>query len=332
MRTDLYTIVNLSQVDVENLTPAQLVILAELQLLNRDTVRRSALRFKRYVARLAISPPRTLPAARALESALRTGLLLNCMHPDISAAIYWSRVHADGGVKLPMTILMENGMPEFLPRGYELPQEKRRARLSRLPNYWLESFLSETDRCSPALQASLIIVALTGCRPVEVQSATIEQDANTITIRLRCAKDQQAGMIGKPRFRELTMRNIGILGEWVLKLRVIIVQLGTVNPLTTIGAKSIENACARISAILNLLDSSKITASCFRNQLSADLKRESVASEFISYVLGHTSPRTATRYGTWNQGCTGRRAYLQTSRILPRLTMLPPRSFDTDKP
>jgi integrase len=50
--------------------------------------------------------------------------------------------------------------------------------------------------------------------------------------------------------------------------------------------------------------------SCFRSQFAADLKAAGVPREVIASYMGHETPETMSKYGTWRQGKGGRRGYL----------------------
>ena len=315
MRPEAPTILSLDQVIESELSTEQLLILADLRRLKPETIRRSATRFRRFARNLPIAIPRTSAAARSLDMALRIGLQLNCLHPTEAIAIHWSQVKSAGRLSLPMTVTFDDGWPEWYSECLELPQKKRRHRLSALPRDWFEDSLTDTSRCAPALQGALILLALTGCRPVEVKTSLVCQQLDRTTISFQCAKQAAGDPNAQPRYREFTLVEVGALGNWVRVLNKLLRTLPERTPFANIDSKSIENACCRISENISCPQDGKITASCYRNQFSADLKRDGISPEILSYCLGHTSIRMAKKYGVWQQGRTGFRSYLDTSNL-----------------
>jgi integrase len=318
---EVTTITRLDQVDEARLNEEQQAIFTELRKLAPETVRRSAIRFRRHDSGFYIATPTTLAAARSLEMALRIGLRLNCLHPDRLTAEKFLKTNMEGGVSTPTAFIFGDDCVQLFARGFEQAPEKRRYRLSKLPSDWFAESLNQTSRCGTALRGALIVIALTGCRPVELHTSMIQVQADQTTIKFLCAK---AAPNNEPRarFRSFTLTTAGALGHWVRKLNAILQLLPAESPFATVSAKSIENAFNRISDSLSLPPKGKITASCYRNQFSADLKRDGISQDAVAYFMGHTSSRTAKKYGTWQQGKAGRRNYIETSKPIEHL--LPP--------
>lgn len=311
MRTEPEFIVELTAARVTQLTPEQERILAYLLTLDSETIRRCSQRFKRRLSGAGNAIPRTKGAAQALTTALNIGLRLNCLHPAPAVASHWLTVHEAGGITLPWRAWMsDDGMPEFSGPSFELPTRRRRQRLKQLPKDWLPNSLSLAERCNDELHAAILVVALTGCRPAEVASieATLAGDAGHLNIQ--CAKTG----FQRTRYRELNLRPESVMSEWIVRLCGLVRKLPLTHPFSGVNAKAIENGIQRISDDLLKRQENALTASCYRNQLAADLKRDGIPEEEISYCLGHASLRTKSMYGTYQQGKPGRRGYLSLAQ------------------
>ncbi|MEP7294616.1 MAG: site-specific integrase [Burkholderiales bacterium] len=301
------TILTLDEVIESELKEWQQSLFDRLRQLAPRTIRTCALRFRRRELGEPIAMPGNKASLRSLQSAYRIGLELNCLHPDPVAAAGWRRVAQDGPVPMSMHVeTCEDGWLAFRTPGEGSPRAGRRQRLATLPKDWLRRSIEAADTSSPMLRSAVLVLAITGCRPAEVQSLDWKSDSDSKVLTLTCAK---SATLRERDFR-LDLAESVELSEMVGALSGYLMSAAEPRPFARVNPKSLENLCQRISLRLWPELKPGLTVSCYRNLFSADLKRAGVARELIAYYMGHTSTRTAGYYGTHMQGKTGRRDYL----------------------
>lgn len=299
---------SLAEVDVASLDARQREVLAILQALKPASIQRRAERFKRWIEQRPIRPPTTSAAARSLDAALRTGHLLNTLHPNPQVALHFLQMSAAAlHVEAPTELVVDDcGFVAVVRLGL-VRQQRRRARLSKLPSDWFERSLVAARRSSRALRLGMLAMALTGCRPCEVSSLRCDSTTSGLKILIHCAKSSRAEPDKRPRFRLFHFVRSGELGQWLAEFERLLAFDQQSTPLAAVTAKSLENLCRRISASEFPKLKLGLTPSCFRNLFAADLKRDGCPREQIACFIGHESTKTATVYGVSNQGRKGRR-------------------------
>lgn len=186
---------------------------------------------------------------------------------------------------------------------------KRRG-LGSLPNDWREQLLSHVD---PRDQLSIILLAVTGCRPSElVMGIDIRREGRRIHLGIRGGKVTEQH--GQP-YRVLT---IDKAHPWGRRLAECLPDRSTQSRYQE-SVRSLQHRIRRFAVQWQRgagINGYQVSAYSFRHQLAADLKRHGESAEWIAAVLGHRSTRTATCYGAWQQGKSGQGGLIQGVAVL----------------
>lgn len=298
---------SLEDVREEQLNEEQKALLSKLKMLSSSTRRSYASAFKGYLeARPYV--PANIHAARAWVAGVRWGCLLSTLHPDPEIAGAW-RETLSHGISIPEVEFHDEIGRRYLycPTGR---QGRRRHRLSSISADFVDRMLSESAQNSRKdLHFALVALAITGCRPCELASMSIEFSEEHMHVTLACAKEKFNEK--NSRFRTLTVaRGDSMFVRFVNELEVWLEGETTSNPFSTVNAAAMNNLCRRLS--LKLWPRRKlVNPSCFRCLFIADLKKDGIPRNEIAIHVGHLALKSASRYGTANQGRTGHRAYLQ---------------------
>lgn len=277
------------------------------------TIQKAAQRLRRYdIVGARAHRPSTRGSRRTFESELRRGAMLNALHPNHVIAIYWMNRCAIGDFPMPQAAIagIENGGGGviFECEGSK-PRQGRLRRLKELCDGWFEESLRATETVTPRLRAGHLILALSGCRTCEVADTRAEWDiaARRMTLFIPIAKQKDATKKGS--FRQMSFLATGDNEQLVDELIHILVADGSIT--RDVPAKALQNLIARTSRKLWPEQVPGLNSSCYRNLLIADLKKDGVARKQIADLLGHTTTKTGSMYGTWAQGRKRRRGYLE---------------------
>jgi len=183
-----------------------------------------------------------------------------------------------------------------------LRNSKRRA-LRGLPADWRVQ-LCKRGRAG-RYGAALLVAALTGCRPSELEKGIkvwLARDATTgqTHVHLEIVGAKVKREQGQP------LRRLTYVTEEPHPLLSMLIGLlpAKADDPTIIGVESAMNFSAevqRLAAGLWPLHRQTVTAYCLRHQWAADAKRHGDAAA-VSQGLGHLSPKTQRVYGTASQG------------------------------
>ena len=215
---------------------------------------------------------------------------------DVTSAVYeYKRVVAEiRGISEDLELVRRTK-----PVGTFDPTKPRRRRLSGLPVNWVDMMVRGSyDRLYTDHVAT---VALTGCRSSEAaHGVTITIDAGLLKCRIHGKK--VTDWSGQP-WREQVWT---IEGEAALYLARRVREAGGRFVVSAPNGRAVEDAIRNVSKQLFPELKKRITASSFRNQLSADLKADGHTSEDIARALGHITDGTQQHYGVCQQGRGGR--------------------------
>lgn len=174
------------------------------------------------------------------------------------------------------------------------------SQLDELDPIWRETIISRM----PNYRIPLLVLALSGCRPAELQSGVaVELGSGVIRFRIYGAKVTDHS--GQSE-RNLEVPISGTLAEMLARE----LESGNVaNPVKVESAlnltTAIRSAAKRAYPELN----GTVTSYCFRHQCAADWKSQSDGSEDnnlkISMALGHQADHTKQHYGYQQQGGSG---------------------------
>lgn len=141
------------------------------------------------------------------------------------------------------------------------------------------------EAATPRERAAIEVVALTGCRPAEIERMTVGPDG---AIRIYGAKKNEAGSRGLDRILRTDPETAAQLAQW----------------LEQIPEGSAENIRKQISRkTRKLFPKSKYppTLKSLRHQFGSNLKGAIAAGELTrvqaAYIMGHQSTKSLTAYG-----------------------------------
>jgi integrase len=310
---------SLGEVSYSKLDAEQLAVYHRLERLSPATQRNYLARFRNYLYNREVGYAKTRQSKRTLRCAINYGFDLNSLTtcPDLRAAwqrersawIYCGRPgnHNEGEFN-----------HRFVQEDYYSDDDtdnlaastRRRSRLKRLPPDWHSTCFDNCKRSSSELQAGLIILYLSGCRPGEVRSAKFDRlGKDELRLTLECSKRRhiQLGV----SHRTITLKaDTSAQGVLVDRLISLVFNEHGADQIHTVSAKSIQNLCARLSERLWPQVQPGLNPSCFRCLFIADLKADKISRTVIAELAGHTSEDTASLYGVRKQGRSGRRTYL----------------------
>lgn len=305
-RVSYANLVSLEDVREEQLNEEQKALLSKLKMLSSSTRRSYASAFKGYLEGRPYVPA-NIHAARAWVAGVRWGCALNTLHSDPEIASAW-RETLSHGVSIPEVEFYDEIGCRYLYFPTER-QGRRRHRLSSIPADFVTRMLSESARNSRKdLHFALVMLAITGCRPCEIASMSFEFSEEHMHVTVACAKEKFNEK--NSRFRTLTVgRGDSMFVKYVNELEIWLEGQSTSKPFSTLKAAAMNNLCRRLSQ--KLWPRRKlVNPSCFRCLFIADLKKDGIPRNQIAIQVGHLALKSASRYGTANQGRSGHRAYL----------------------
>jgi hypothetical protein len=313
----LQEISSVDEVRYSQLDADQLKVYRRLERLSPDTQRNYLARFRNFIHKRRVGHPTTRHSERTLRSAIQFGYDLNCLVtcPELRSAWEQRRysweisgrpLHSDK-LELNWWDVADQPNPYRIQVGNST---RRRSRLRQLPSNWWMTTIEHCDTSGVQLQAAMILLFLTGCRPGEVSTARFERlPDHGLLVRLVCSKRRhiQDGV----SYRDLTLKaDETEQGTLVSRLIFLLYDNHVVGQMYANDAKALQNLCTRLSAKLWPKLRPGLNPSCYRALFIADLKADGVTRGAIAYLAGHTSERTASYYGLSKQGTRGRRAYL----------------------
>jgi integrase len=280
-----------------------------------NTIKRGALRAISFArGQSEYWQPSTPGAVRTLRNELKVGLLLQTLHRDASIRS-WAEQQLLG-----LETLSFDRPGVMGGRGFVAGQKKRtpyRRLLRGLPHDWVERALYAVVTSRGDLHAALLVLALTGARPSEVSSAEFEYTSVGLNIKLNCAKRA----VHMRQHDEILFRRVVPFrrddgGPWVETLCSLLKFYPAATcPLAEVTPSRLAELCVRVGGSAFPKRKQALRASCFRNQLSADLKASGIERSVIAYMLGHDVRRTAGYYGTAKQAGTMSRSYLDIQAL-----------------
>ncbi|MBT2324993.1 site-specific integrase [Variovorax paradoxus] len=291
----------------DRLNDEQRALFNKFKKLSSSTCRSYRSAFKGYLEGRPYVPA-NIHAQRVWITGVKWGCLLNTLHPDPDTAARWTQTLSDG-ISIPEVEFYDDLGCRYL-RCVSGRQGRRRHRLPSIATDFVERMISQSAQSSREdLHFALMALALTGCRPCELASATFGVDENYLYLTLACAKEKFNETNSRPR--TLVMERAGpMFGKYVDELASWAEGQTAPNPFAAIKAADMNNLCRRLSRKL-WPRRQLVNPSCFRCVFIADLKNDCLHREHIAYQVGHQSQRSASRYGTSKQGISGRRGYLQ---------------------
>lgn len=187
----------------------------------------------------------------------------------------------------------------FNTSSYEFNFNKKKFKklaLKGLPTNWREQIISYNPNSK--YQLALITIALTGCRPCELEKGIkISISDNRIHFFIEGAKvDEKKGQPHR------TISYSLISGNPIIE-HLINGPLSAKEDITVSIEKAVNFSVEvrRISKILWPHHKESITCYCFRHQFSSDMKKSKMGDD-ISRALGHATDKTRKGYGHASQG------------------------------
>lgn len=181
------------------------------------------------------------------------------------------------------------------------PRVPRTRRLQALPEDWRELMLEALSTRIPNAREALIVLGLLGCRPEELKTARVRKlTESTIEITVSSVK----GLGGpEPVRRGAVFAPSGpaLAAEYLSDHNA----PDGHDPFAHLSAKCLDNLLRRTSQAAFPKLSPSISAYCYRNALSSDLKRAGFSRRDIAMLLGHTTTRQQKSYGRSRYGRAG---------------------------
>ena len=175
----------------------------------------------------------------------------------------------------------------------------KRSSLQGLPNDWVEKMCNYNEHSK--YRDALHVVALTGCRPSELQKGVLVTYKTNINgeseLTFKISGSKVTNHSGQ-EWRTITYHNIessGIFSSFIESVKI--------AGKKKISIDSPVNFTVEIRRIAQSIwhDHKKpVTAICFRHQFSANLKSMKIGDD-TSRALGHRSTKTRRLYGTASQ-------------------------------
>jgi integrase len=158
------------------------------------------------------------------------------------------------------------------------------------------------------LHFALFTMYLTGARPSEIKSAMFDFAAEHAYVTLACAKEKFNER--NSRLRTLAFdRSDRVINRRLREVELWVAEQEVIHPFRHLKSADLNNLCRRISQKL-WRGQVLVNPSCFRCLFIADLKKDGISRGIIADQVGHTAIKSASRYGTAQQGLKGRRSYL----------------------
>ena len=184
--------------------------------------------------------------------------------------------------------------------GVRRKRKSKRLALKGLSTNWREQICRRSGGGKYALPC--LILAATGCRPAEmVRGVNIwkafDDEAGKTCLFLDIEGVKVRDGHGQPERRFVFSADDS---NEIIKKIADIASFGFPNTVKIESANNFTVEIRRIAGVLWPEHHSAITASCFRHQISADLKRFGDA-QMVSQALGHRSGKTKKHYGTAGQ-------------------------------
>lgn len=193
--------------------------------------------------------------------------------------------------------LMNLDPPSGSKRKPKSSKRKILSQLDKIDPIWRQTIISRM----PKYRIPLLVLALSGCRPAELQSGVVVELGNGV-IRFRISGVKVTDYSGQSK-RNLEVPISGELAELLAR------ELESGNVTNPVKVESSLNLTTAIrSAAKRAYPKLKgtITAYCFRHQCASDWKSQSDGSEdsklTISMALGHQADHTKQHYGYQQQG------------------------------
>lgn len=194
--------------------------------------------------------------------------------------------------------------------GIKSMSKSKRRGLSTLPLDWREQLYA---RAEPRERLLVGLLAVTGCRPSELDKGLdIRRNGQQFLLGIRGTKITEEN--GQP-YRVL---QIDVTHPWGQRLADCL-SSATENGCYREDARIVQHRIHRIAFAWQRtvgISGYRISPYSFRHQLASDLKRQGEPADWIAAVMGHRSTRTATGYGTWNQGSGGQGELIQGVSVL----------------
>lgn len=294
-------------VQVETLDRDQLALFEALNALAPNTQRSYASGFRRHLEGREYRAA-NLSAFKYRNRCIRWGQQLNTLHANPEVAAYY-RDRLQDDIEHEDIIDDVNYLGEVVYYRPATTQGRRRHRLKKLKREFDQTILAfSRDACRVDLHQGLVVLVLTGCRPCELSSLKTWNHAEGLGLTFSNAKQTHRNSTFLTR-SFIVKASDGPYVEYVKALQAWAATQEK-NPFSHIKAQDMTNLCQRLSAKL-WKGKPPVNPSCFRCQLIADLKKDGWAREDIAALVGHVALKSASRYGTSNQGRRGMRSQLQ---------------------
>ena len=177
-----------------------------------------------------------------------------------------------------------------------LPRNTKRKLLPLLPSNWRPQFIDGIQSTIPAMRTAFFLMAITGCRPAEIQTISWAQsDCGLLTVRIASAKRRSHQ---KGDFREMRLP----LPTGYLHNQDILNQ-SHASPLHKITPKQISDVARKVSKRVFPSLGEQVTASTFRHQFCSDLKAHGCTRREIALAMGHSMIESQNGYGRPRYGC-----------------------------
>jgi len=175
----------------------------------------------------------------------------------------------------------------------------KRSSLQGLPNDWVEKMCNYNEHSK--YRDALHVVALTGCRPSELQKGVLV----TYKININGDSELTFKILGSKvtnhsgqEWRTITYHNIESSG--IFSSFIELIKLAGKKKISIDSPLNFTVEIRRIAKEIWPDHKKTITAYCFRHQFSANLKNMKIGDD-TSKALGHRSTKTRRLYGTASQ-------------------------------
>jgi integrase len=224
--------------------------------------------------------------------------------------------------------------------GIRRKRKSKRLALKGLSTNWREQICRRSGAGKYAIPC--LILAATGCRPAELVRGVNIWKAFDDEAGKTCLFIDVEGVKVRDGYGQPERRFVFSADDTndVIKKIVDIAPFGFPKTVKIENANYFTVEIRRIAGVLWPEHHSAITASCFRHQISADLKRFGDA-QMVSQALGHRSGKTKKHYGTAGQSksmivpirveTTYAVLHLEPGKTLPKTNSEPDSSEENDK-